>query len=221
MDPQVTCPRCHERQPLPSPDGYTCVSCGAPWVFVSCRSCRERFHMNPATQGWDCPRCGAQNGPAAPAPTAAQTSAPSRGIRPAAASGSRGPSLGGRGPKVAVVAGALILIVLVWAIFLRGSGGTASPSASTPTAATSGATLAHLCTDVAPDMPLRVDSVRRTEAAVRADAKALKEEGDAAAAKKAVALADALETLAVALDTQGDTLGANQQVQQALADLPC
>jgi hypothetical protein len=70
-------------------------------------------------------------------------------------------------------------------------------------------------------MPLRVDSVRRTEAAVRADAKALKEEGDPAAAKKAVALADALETLAVALDTQGDTLGANQQVQQALADLPC
>jgi len=131
------------------------------------------------------------------------------------------PSLGDRGPLLAIVAGVVVLSIAIWALFLRDSGDQAAlPTASATTAAPVDA-LAHLCSDVAPDMPLRVDSVTRTEEAVRADAKTLKQQGDAQAAKAGNALADALASLAKALDTQGDTLTANQAVQAALVDLPC
>ena len=208
IDAQVTCPRCQERQPLPNEDGYTCRSCGAAWVFVTCGSCHQRFHMNPATRDWTCPNCGNHNGPVAPAHT------PS--TRPAM------PSLNDRGPLLAIVAGVVVLVIAIWAIFMRDSGPT---TAASPTLAVSSSapvdTVAHLCTDVAADMPIRVDSVTRTEQAVRADAKTLKQEGNTEAAKAANTLADALGQLADALDTQGDTLAANQALQDALAALPC
>jgi post-segregation antitoxin (ccd killing protein) len=164
--------------------------------------------MNPATRDWTCPNCGNHNGPAAPAHT------------PSARASM--PSLNDRGPLLAIVAGVIVLLIAIWAIFLRDSSPT---TAASPTVAVSTGTpvdtVAHLCTDMAADMPIRVDSVTRTEQAVRADAKTLKQEGNTEAAKAANAFADALGELAHALDTQGDTLAANQAVQSASKALPC
>ncbi len=210
IDAHVTCPRCHERQAIPDLDGYTCVSCGTPWVFATCRSCHERFHMDPATSDWDCPNCGAHNGPAAPS-------------NPVTSVGTSMPLMDGHGAMVAIVAGVVVLLIAIWVIFIRDPGASTnavSPSVAVTSTAPVG-TVAHLCSDVAADIPLRVDSVNRAEDAVRADARALQREGNTEAAKAAITLADALAEFAAVLDTQGDTLVANTAVQEALAALPC
>ncbi len=165
--------------------------------------------MKPATTDWDCPNCAAHNGPAAPAHAVSS------------GGGSSMPSMEGRGPLIAIVAGVAILLIAIWAIFIRDSGTTAAVSPTNTGTPTVVDTLAHLCSDMAPDMPLRVDSVTRTEEAVRTDAKTLRHEGNAPAAKAGIMLANALGSLSDALAKRGDTLTANQAVQTALAELPC
>ena len=198
MDVQVTCPRCHERQPLADPAGYTCVGCGARWVFVRCDACGSRFHMQPGVTTWTCPSCGARHAPAARV----------RPPRPA-------PSIGS-GTLLAGVAGVLILLVAVWAIFLRNSGSPAHPTGST-----SSHTLQQLCSDIPLDLVVRAAALGREEAAVRQDAKALKAAGATADAAQATALADALGTLRHDLVAHADTGAATLKVQQALGALPC
>jgi parvulin-like peptidyl-prolyl isomerase len=167
--------------------------------------------MDPSVRSWDCPNCGAANGSASSVPAPREAS---------------GPRLGGRGSTLLmtllIAASIAVIVVVVLAVFFQSVSETtpSSPGASTSAPVTT-STLDHLCADVAPDMPLRVDSVRRTEAAVRADAKALKAQGDAEAADAAKDLAAALASLATALDTQGDTQTANAALQDALAALPC
>ncbi len=168
--------------------------------------------MNPATREWTCPNCGNPNGPPAPAHAGPAHATPAR---------TAGPSMQGRGPLLAIAAGVIVVLIAVWFIFFRSSEPTAAVSATDAVSPTVVDTLAHLCADVAADMPLRVDSVTRTEQAVRADAKTLKQEGNAPAAKAATTLANALASLSDALAKHGDTLTANQAVQTALAELPC
>jgi predicted RNA-binding Zn-ribbon protein involved in translation (DUF1610 family) len=199
MDVQATCPRCHERQPLADPAGYTCARCGAEWVFVRCDACGSRFHMQPGVTTWTCPSCGANHGPAA------RTRTP----RPA-------PSIG-RGTLLAGVAGLVILLVAVWAIFLRSPGGAPAHSGGS----TSSRTLQQLCSDIPLDLVVRAAALGREEAAVRDDAKALKAAGASAEATQATTLADALGTLRHDLITHADTATATLKVQQALGALPC
>lgn len=211
MDPQVTCPRCHERQPLTSPEGYTCISCGTRWTFAACRSCGDRFHMDPATTSWRCPSCGTQNGPAR-APAKAPSSSPASPKRSA-------PSLrpgNDRTTLVVVVVVAVVAIAVLWLLLEHRS---SSPPATSPSATasiTAAQALSNLCHDIPIDQNLRVDALRRTADQVRIDAKALRLAGNADAAQKATAVALAMDSLADALNTQGDTATATRQLHDAI-----
>jgi hypothetical protein len=223
MDRQVTCPTCHERQPLPDPDGYTCISCGSAWNLVVCGSCGARFHMRPETRAWTCPSCGVRNeageghvAPAAPPARDPASSTPTHEARR-----SSGPSSRGRGPMLAILAGVLVLIVVLWAVFIwsPGRSTTASPThASSPSTMDA---LADLCATWTADMPIRVDSITRAEDQVREDGKTLANQGNTQAAKAAKDFADALGKLVSALDTHGDTSTAIQKVAEANGALPC
>jgi hypothetical protein len=220
MDPQVTCPRCHTRQPLTGPDGYTCVSCGTRWTFATCRSCGKRFHMEPTTTSWRCPNCGTQNegtssapapSPPEPAPSAASPTAPRR----------PSPSLPGLdrvsvGVMVAVAVVAVLAIAGLW--FLLGRHASPSPPASPPGSPTvsEAQALSNLCHDIPIDQNLRVDALRRTADQVRQDARDLRRAGNAEAAQKAVAVAAAMEHFANTLDSHGDTSADTEQLNTAI-----
>ena len=221
MDRQVTCPTCHERQPLPDPDGYTCISCGTAWHLVACGSCGARFHMRPETTAWTCPSCGANNEtPAYVAPSTAPARGEAPTGAPAPARRAAAPGSSGRGPMFAIVAGVVVLIVVVWAVFFRNSGGPTEASAS-HTSSPSADALTLMCTAWTADMPLRVDSLTRAEDQVRAAAKTLAQQGNTQAAKAGRAFADALDQLVTALDSHGETSTAIQQVGEANGALPC
>jgi hypothetical protein len=201
MDRQVTCPRCQQRQTLPSPDGYRCASCGTRWVFARCRSCAGTFHMDPAAGSWVCPTCGTHNGRAVPA-------------KP---SPSRSPFSGSeRIPLIAVVVVVVIAIALIW-VKLKPEGGTTAlvtPSSSAPLTAEQA--IAKLCDDIPIDQNLRVDALRRTADQVRVDAEAIKAAGDRLTAKKAVAVAVAMEDFATTLETHGDTAANTADLSAAI-----
>ena len=120
---------------------------------------------------------------------------------------------------LAIIAGVLVLIVVIWAVFIRRSGPTAAnPShASSPSADA----LTQMCTAWTADMPIRVDSVTRAEDQVRAAAKTLAQQGKVQAAMAAKDFADALDRLATALDTHGETSTALLQVEDAMNAVGC
>lgn len=221
MDRQVTCPTCHERQPLPDPDGYTCISCGTAWHLVACGSCGARFHMRPETTAWTCPSCGANNETSA---YVAPSTAPARGEAPtgapAPARRAAAPGSSGRGPMFAIVAGVVVLIVVVWAVFFRNSGGPTAPSPS-HTSSPSTDALAEACAAWTPDMPIRVDSITRAEDQVREAAKTLAQQGETQTAKAGRDYADALGQLVTALDEHGETSTALLKVEDAKNALGC
>ena len=222
MDRQVTCPTCHERQPLPDPDGYTCISCGTAWHLVACGSCGARFHMRSETTAWTCPSCGAANetGVYVAAETASEPVGAATAV-PAPAKRTSAPGSGGRGPMLAIIAGVVILIVVVsaWFTFIKPNG----PTAASPSRATSPSVdaLTTMCTAWTPDMPIRVESLTRAEDQVRAAAKTLAQQGNTEAAKAGRAFADALDRLVTALNAHGDTSTAIQQAGEAYGALPC
>jgi hypothetical protein len=224
MDPQVTCPRCHTRQPLPDPDGYTCVSCGTTWLFATCRSCGKRFHMEPSTRSWRCPNCGTEN-PATqaapvPPPTRPGPSAPPATTPPASPSRpSR--SLPGVdrvsvGVMVAVAVVAVIAIAGLWFLLGHKGSSTAPPSTTGSPAITATQALSNLCHDIPIDQNLRVDALRRTADQVRQDAKDLHAAGNTDAARKAVAVAVAMDNMADTLNSHGDTTADTQALSSAI-----
>jgi hypothetical protein len=200
MDVQVTCPRCHERQALADPAGYTCARCGAQWRFVPCDSCGSRFHMRPGVTDWTCPECGVHHRTAARVPPPAATSSI---------------ALSGR---TMLVGGAVVVIALaaVWFFYFR-----SSPAAAPGGHATPASTLQRLCSDVPFDFVARAGALGREETAVRGDAVALTQEGATKDAKGATTLADALGSLRQAVVANADTAAATLKVQRALAALPC
>lgn len=112
-------------------------------------------------------------------------------------------------------AGVLVVLIAVWAIFLRNSG--------TPAPAGTGrsSTLQQLCSDIPRDLVVRAAALGREEAAVRHDAKALAAAGATAQAKQATTLADAVASLRQALIDHADTAAGTLKMQRALAALPC
>ena len=216
MDPQVTCPRCHTRQPLPDPDGYTCVSCGTRWTFATCRSCAKRFHMEPGTGSWRCPNCGTQNeaaappppAPAAPPATPAGTPRPSRSL-PGVDRISVGVMIG-----VAVVA--VLAIAGLWLLLGHKGSSTTPPSSTGSPTVTAAQALSNLCHDIPIDQNLRVDALRRTADKVRQDAKDLRAAGNTDAARKAVAVAVAMDNMADTLNSHGDTTEDTQALSSAI-----
>jgi len=215
--PEVTCPRCETRQPIEAgAAGYTCVRCGARWVFAMCENCGQRFHMPPDATSWICPNCGHQNGaPAGVAPvpadaptTPAPTPAPAGSF---AADRRRRLRLG----SIAVVA--IAAIVLGSFLLTRGDGttGTQSPSADA---------VATMCLHLRDLQTPRVDAFTRAAAELAADADAIDVAGNPQTAAAVRRLRRAVIGYRDALQTQGgDDSAAAVAMAHALSDpdIPC
>ena len=120
---------------------------------------------------------------------------------------------------VAVLAGAVAVVTFVLS---RGDEGGAS-GAATPSSAASASpdlvTLQTACGEVAPDMALRVDALRRTAEAVRADVAAMQAQGDTHDAARATLVAVALERMADAQERQQGVSRATRQLGETLTSI--
>ncbi len=123
---EVTCPRCTTRQPIGAhAQGYTCVECGTEWVFATCDSCGDRFHMHPGTRAWTCPTCGTAHGAVPAVPTRAAPAGRDQ-PRPTTGAAAPDPATTGRrsqppmGPILAVAG--IVLVVAVAFLLTRGGG---------------------------------------------------------------------------------------------------
>ena len=118
---------------------------------------------------------------------------------------------------VLVVALAVAAAVVVFALSRGGDGG-ATPS-SAASASPAQATLQTACGEVAPDMALRVDALRRTAEAVRADIDAMRAQGNTADAAQATLVAVALERMADAQENQQGVSRATRQLGETLTSI--
>lgn len=119
-----------------------------------------------------------------------------------------------------VVALAVAAAVLSFALS-RGGGEASGPPTQSPGASASPGqvTLQTACGEVAPDMALRVDALRRTAEAVRADIAAMKTQGDTDDAEQATLLAVALENMADAQEKQRGVRRATRELGETLASI--
>jgi DNA-directed RNA polymerase subunit RPC12/RpoP len=211
--PEVTCPRCETRQPIEAgAAGYTCIRCGATWVFATCDNCGQRFHMPPDATSWTCPNCGHQNGPAilvAPARATAPTTPDPE--RSSAAERRRRLRLG----TIALVS--IAAIVVGSFLLTRGGGttGTQSPSADA---------VATMCLHLRDLQTPRVDAFTRVATELAADADAIDAAGRSQTAAAVRRLRRAVIGYRDALQTQaGDDTAAAAAMAQALGDpdIPC
>ena len=212
--PEVTCPRCETRQPIGSGvEGYTCVRCGARWVFATCENCGRRFHMPPGTTWWTCPNCGNRHGaPAHLAPTAptvtAATAAPARlaGVR-------------SRRLRLGITALVAIAAIVIGSLLLTGGGETPGQSPST-----SLDPVAAMCLHLRDLQTPRVDAFTRVATELSSDADAIEAAGNPQAADAVRELRRAVIGYRDALQTQGgDDSAAAAAMAQALSDpnIPC
>lgn len=233
--PEVTCPRCHTRQSVADPDGYTCTSCGEEWAFASCANCGVRFHMRPGTTAWTCPECGHENGtasmvdlttagsePERPAPAQPRHAAP-----PPAPKATSGPPTRARLATIAVI-GIAVVLVTAFALSALGTDGSgadaaATTSTSSPTPAPSSSLTATetLCLHLRDLQLVRVDNYTRLAAELANDEAAFQAAGDAKLATKVEAMRAAVLAYRDALASQGDTTQVSGQIAQALGALPC
>jgi hypothetical protein len=118
---------------------------------------------------------------------------------------------------VLVVAAAVVALVRS-----RGDEGGAT-GADTPSLAASASpdqvTLETACGEVAPDMALRVDALRRTAEAVRADIAAMQAQGNTADAEQATKVAVALEHMADAQENQQGVSRATRHLGETLTSI--
>jgi hypothetical protein len=118
----------------------------------------------------------------------------------------------------ALIVGVAVVAFVLW----RGDEG-AAPSTSTPgatgSAAAGAVTLQTACAEIAPDMGIRVDALRRTAELVRADIVTMQQAGNTTDAEQAIKVADALDAAAVAEDTQKGVRRATRELGQTLASI--
>ncbi len=118
---------------------------------------------------------------------------------------------------VLVVALAVAAAVVVFALSRGDDGGATPSSAASPSPAQ--VTLQTACGEVAPDMALRVDALRRTAEAVRADIDAMRAQGNTADAAQATLVAVALEHMADAQENQQGVSRATRQLGETLTSI--
>jgi len=241
--PEVTCPNCQTRQAVGDAEGYTCVSCGAAWMFATCGNCGVRFHMRPGTTAWTCPECGHENGSAAMVdlgdeadPSAAAEDAPAPisvapGPRHAAPTpGPRrasGPPTRARLATIAVIGITAVLIVAFALSAFGGSGGetagTVTPSAPTTTPAPSSSLTPteQLCLHLRDLQLVRVDNYTRLGAELANDEAAIQAAGDAKLAAAVGRMSAAVLAYKDALAAQGDMTAVTAQLAKASKAMPC
>ena len=190
--PEVTCPQCRTRQPVPDDaHGYRCVVCAASWNFVRCTVCGERFHTRPKTRAWTCPNCGTPHG------------RNRRGIsRP--------------GAPIPLLIGAVIAVGAVVAVAqtLGGDDGAITPPPTTPTQTAD--PFDHVCDTLSEELQVfRVEQLQRAADALQDDAvelRALGERESAAAVDDLVAAIRAYQEVA---EGGGDTVAATNELLEA------
>ena len=217
--PEVTCPRCETRQTIEAGvEGYTCVRCGARWVFATCENCGQRFHMPPGTTSWTCPNCGHRHG--APAHLAL-TASPAIPVTTAATAAPASlASVRRRRLRLGIIALVGIAAIVVGSFLLtRGGEPTGAQSPSTtldPVAA--------MCLHLRDLQTPRVDAFTRVATELAADADAIEGAGNPQAADAIRKLRRAVIGYRDALQTQGgDDSAAAAAMAQALSDpnIPC
>ena len=122
---------------------------------------------------------------------------------------------------ILVVTLAVAAGVLAFALFREGDGevsGTSSPS-SDATASPGQVTVQTACGEVAPDMALRVDALRRTAETVRADIAAMESQGNTDDVAEATQVAVALENMADAQENQQGVRRATRELGETLASI--
>jgi transcription elongation factor Elf1 len=226
---EVTCPRCHTRQQLADPVGYTCTGCGTAWMFVTCDSCGQRFHMRPGTTAWTCPACGHEQGSAAMVDLEEGSGQRPPAVRPrhAAPAKVKRPPTRRKLALIAAIGVAAVLLVSFAISSLGAPQGSAAPTTTTTTTTTtpppptSAPPVEALCLHLRDLQTPREDAFTRLAATLEDDAAAIEEAGKQN-------LADAVERLRVAvlayrdaLAAQGDTSAAAAQVAAAVSQLPC
>jgi hypothetical protein len=215
--PEVTCPRCETRQPIETGvEGYTCVRCGARWVFATCENCGQRFHMPPGTTSWTCPNCGHRHG--APAHLAPTTPTAPTAI-PAARPPARLAAARIRRLRLGVIALIAIAAIVAGSFLLTRGGptGANSPSATLDP-------VAAMCLHLRDLQTPRVDALTRVATELAADADAIEAAGNPQTADAVRRLRRAVLGYRDALQTQGgDDSAAAAAMAQALSDpnIPC
>ncbi len=219
--PEVTCPRCETRQPIEAGvEGYTCVRCGARWVFATCENCGQRFHMPPGTTSWTCPNCGHRHGapahlaPTAPTAPAAPTAIPAATVAPARLAAARRRQL-----RLGIIALVAIASIVAGSFLLTRGGptGANSPSATVDP-------VAAMCLHLRDLQTPRVDAFTRVATELAADADAIEAAGNPQTADAVRKLRRAVIGYRDALQTQGgDDSAAAAALAQALSDpnIPC
>jgi len=236
--PQVTCPRCGTRQPLDDgADGYTCASCGASWMFAACENCGVRFHMRPGTTDWTCPECGHEHGSATmgafePEPEPEPEPDPELGSaeRPAqepahaerytaAPTRARRPPTRARLATIAIV-GIVAVVAIALGLSSLGDETTAAPSPSTsPTPSLT--TTQTLCLHLRDLQTPREDAYTRLGDTLKADAIAIKAEGDTELTAAVLRMRKAVLEYRDALAAHGDTSAASADIADAIGAMPC
>jgi hypothetical protein len=135
-------------------------------------------------------------------------------------------SVPGRSPAQRRRSFLILAVVLVaaaavtFALFRSGEGGSDTSTPSSATSASPGqVTLQTACGEIAPDMPLRVDALRRTAAAVRADIAAMETQGNTDDAERSTLVAVALEEMADAEENQQGVRRATRELGETLASI--
>ncbi|MGZ5212842.1 MAG: hypothetical protein ACXWEG_01285 [Actinomycetota bacterium] len=120
-----------------------------------------------------------------------------------------------------ILVGALLLLAAVVAFVISRGGDDGGPGGSTPSSSASsgGMTLQTACGEIAPDMALRVDALRRTAKAVRADIATMESQGNTDDAEQATLVAVALENMADAQENQQGVRRATRELGQTLASI--
>lgn len=119
---------------------------------------------------------------------------------------------------VLVVSAAIVVFALSQGGDDEGASGTSTPS-SEASGSPGQVTLQTACGEVAPDMALRVDLLRRTAEAVRADIATMQTQGNTDDAQQATQVAVALENMADAQENQQGVRCATRELGETLASI--
>jgi ssDNA-binding Zn-finger/Zn-ribbon topoisomerase 1 len=192
--PEVTCPQCRTRQPIPEDaHGYRCVACAASWNFVGCTVCGERYHARPKTRSWTCPNCGTPHG---------------RNRRGISRSGA----------PIPLLIGAVIAVGTVIAVALT-LGGDGDPAAVPPTTTPAQVVdpFDHVCQTLSEEMQVfRVDQLQRAADSLEGDAAALRALGERQSAVAVEDVVAAIHEYQEVANGGGDTAAATDQLLLAL-----
>jgi hypothetical protein len=121
---------------------------------------------------------------------------------------------------ILVIALAVAAAVVSFALSRGGGEASGTPTQSSGAPASPGqVTLQTACGEIAPDMALRVDALRRTAEAVRAHIAAMETQGDTADAEQATLVAVAVENMADAQEDQRGVRRATRELGETLASI--